>query len=373
MDYFGEIDDAVNVFMNIKDSDKDSVTVNSIMNVLINNKMDEKALEIFEEYRNTLDEVSYVLAIKACNNVEDYSRGIQIYEGIDGGSFDGVHLKCAMIDLYGNYCQIDKALDIFKSISDDDLNIVCINSLMEAYYKNEENLQCIQLYQSMRKMYKKLLPDAITYAILLKACTEGSHIEHGQKVHKELEKDRNKEMLKQVSINVHLINMYGRFGMIQECEQIFGDFGSEHKDVSIWNAMISAYGRNGDIQNAKRLYDDMKAESDLAPNVSTYVLLFNGCSHCGDIETAIQIYKYEIEDIEIKYHVYIVTNIIDCYSRNGLLDDGYKLILEYEDITGNTATEVMWTSLLHGCKKFENESMTELVHQNMCNRFESVK
>ena len=37
---------------------------------------------------------------------------------------------------------------------------------MEAYYDNDEHLECIRFYKSMRKMYKMLLPDAITYAIL---------------------------------------------------------------------------------------------------------------------------------------------------------------------------------------------------------------
>ena len=380
--YFGDIDNSIKIFNSLKI--KDTVSINSIMTVLNNNNMNKITLEIYNKYKLLQDDISHVLAIKACNNLKDYEKGKKIHSDIillnNDINKNNNHLKSALIDLYGNCQQIDISLNIFNSIPINDLNIICINCMMEAYYKNNKYLQCIQLYKNIKKMKiknKNLIPDSVCYAILFKACTHGSYIQFAQKIYKKL-KDDNDDILKQVNIIQHLINMFGKFGMIKECKEIFNKYewknNNDNDNMIIWNAMINAYGINGDIISVKQMYDEMKTDKiGLIPNLTTFILLLNAYSHCGDIETAKKIYNNDIIDIDIKYDEYIITNIINCYSKNGLLINAYDLIKEYEQITQNVATEIMWTSILNGCCKHNDKIIANQVYQEMCKRFENIK
>eukprot|EP01083_Nonionella_stella_P092960 260353_1 len=372
--FFGDIENATHVFNHMEDTIKDEVSVNSMMNVLIDHELYKHALNIYDRYKELRDNITNVLAIKACTNVENYERGMQIHHEITEidrhTCSTNAFLNSALVDLYGNARDMETAEDVFRCIEHNRLNIVCLNSMMEAYCKNDLNSECLRLFDEIKHI-NHCHPDTISYAIAFKACTNGSCIQIGQRIHDELAGDMNVNK-EDVSVNVHLMNMYGKFGMIGVCEEIFNAHGMSN-DVGIWNAMIHAYGRNGDIDAAKHIYERMKTEVGLKPNLSSFVLLLNACSHCGDIDKAIEIYERDIDQLDIKYDEYVVTNLIDCYSRNGLLMKAYQLILKYEQFTDSIQTEIMWTSLLSGCKKYDNKTMASTVYEEMCKRFEAVK
>lgn len=373
---FGDVESAQSVFDGMGESKRNSVTLNSLMTVLVDRGMTSIALDLYGEYEHLHDERSHVLALCACTDLAAFDRGRAIHRKVEGRYPGNVHLQSALIDLYGNAGDIETAMAVFHSIDPSALNIVCFNSMMESLCKNGLNEECVALFNDIGTMngeLVQLVPDEISYAILLTACTQGLFLETARDVHAQLSRaneEGSSSILKAQSVGVHLIAMYGKFGMMHEAEAVFS--GQSARDLYLYNAMIDGYGRNGDIEAAKKMYYAIGSELGSAANLSTFVVVLGACSHCGDSGFAATVYEEEIGDDSIKYDDYVVTNVIDCYSRTGLLDEARQIISKYEQFTGKESTEIMWTALLSGCKKHGDKGRAEEVHREMCRRFKGV-
>merc|ERR1712013_591568 len=137
------------------------------------------------------------------------------------------------------------------------------------------------------------------------------------------------------------------------------------EDIALFNAMIDAFGRNGDLDGAKRIYEAIRSTPSLAANVSTFVLVLSACAHCGDVAFAQRVFEEEMSDAQMKNDEFVVTNVIDCFARHGLLREARELILKYEAVDGQTASEIMFTALLSGCRKFADKAMARTVFDDM--------
>merc|ERR1712176_1116400 len=79
--HFKDIDNAKRVFFSISESQKDHVCIGSILKVLTDHQHDEDALIIYDEFGDTslFNDVCFVLAIKACINTNNHSKGTEIH------------------------------------------------------------------------------------------------------------------------------------------------------------------------------------------------------------------------------------------------------------------------------------------------------
>jgi len=148
------------------------------------------------------------------------------------------------------------------------------------------------------------------------------------------------------------------------CMQIFDNM--KNKEIKSWNAMMNAYGMNGELEKANNLLLDMK-NNGIMPDAKTYIVLIHCCSHCGDIKEAKRIWNDVDENI--KYNYYLITSLMDCYSRKGQLKYAYNLLLEYD--AKHKSDEIMWMSLLHGCCKYNKKQMAQNVYKQMIQKFDT--
>ena len=116
----------------------------------------------------------------------------------------------------------------------------------------------------------------------------------------------------------------------------------------------------------------MEIETNLRPNTKTFVLLLNVCNHCGDLEQAIHIWQHQINDDEMKYDEYVISSLIDCYSRKGQWEKARSLIEEFEEYS-QTQHEHMWMSLLSSFSKnkcnSENNVIVDDIYDQIRMRF----
>merc|ERR1712228_405902 len=108
----------------------------------------------------------------------------------------------------------------------------------------------------------------------------------------------------------------------------------------------------------------------LVPDKFVFISLLNALNHSGNAIDAEYIWRHEIDDVHVQYDQYVIASLIDCYSRAGRLKQAFDLIIEYENHSQNNFNEVMWTSLLSGCRKHKNVKMTKNVYKHMQNRFD---
>eukprot|EP01083_Nonionella_stella_P091443 255674_1 len=353
--HFGDIQNAWSVFNALEDSKKDIVSINTMMTVLIHNHLNEDALSLYHECASLglQNDITCVMALKACANSGDIASGKMIHSTVQ--NTDNLQVKTSLIHFYGTCEDSATVFEIFNSIKTDELNIVAVNALMQAYCDCHLDVECIELFQTLRTLHHKLVADHITYAIALKACTQATSYHIGQQIHETLRNDAELQwMLNETEIQTNLIHLFGKCGMMSVCQQLFED--SKQKNCSeIWNAMINAFGRNGDMKSAMHYFNTMKQEIGIAVDRKVYISLLNACSHSGDVKQAQNIWRHEIEDEHIKYDCFVVTAVVDCFARSGYLKEAKAMIDEYERNSTHRHSS-MWNSLMRACKTYSNSS-----------------
>eukprot|EP01083_Nonionella_stella_P092769 259810_1 len=312
--HFGDMDKALQVFNTMNDT-QDVITISALMSAYIKNERFQDALSLYDSCNNTLhDDVSHVLALKACGKINNEQKGRYIIDANHLLKSTNLHIQNSLISFFGNCHQIINALEVFDGIRIKD--IVSVNSMMDAYRDCMMCDACVALFKEIGNGSVGVVScDLLSFIIAIKACTQGNLWCDGQWIHEhQLHKEEYKWMLHDISIQIHLIRMYGKAGKLQECEQIFDDIQSGENDkykhdIHIWNAMLYVYGRNGELAKVKQCYDVLM-EIGVIPNRKTYVLLIDAHMLCGDMDGALNIWNNEIED-NIKHDQRIMTALKD--------------------------------------------------------------
>eukprot|EP01083_Nonionella_stella_P009098 26367_1 len=360
------VDDAQRVFDSIANDEKDTVCVGAMMKVLGSAGKHKEVLQLYKQYDVLNDDVSHLLALQSCAEMDDLQMGQHIHASIHVSHL----IANALLNLYGKCGDIDNAIRIFDGLTaSGKQDVVSVGSMLNALCKSRRNKECLALFKEMKSKYD-VEPNLICYAIVLTACTQSTSFYFGELIHKELMRNTHLQwMLHDEEIQSPLISMYGKCGMLQQAQQIFDNIKHNEPrkyatNVSIWNAMIHSYGRNGQISKANELYWQMMAMDSLRPDAQTYVLFMNACSHAGDVDKARQMWN----DISIKYDAQLVTALVDCLARKGHLHEALKRINEFEMNT-NESYAAMWMSLLFGCNKTNHIDIAESVFKGMQHRF----
>ena len=362
-----DITNAEFIFNSISERNRDIITINSMIQSYIDNDQSAEALQLYHNTNIRKDDVCHMLAINACINLEEYEKGMEIVSNITLSPLSNIKLKTTLIDFYGHCGKIDKSIEIFDCIPNDKKNIVIVTAMMEAYLNCDEYTKSIQLFEKMQDLNSNLAPESGCYVSALKACTNGTILHIGQKIHEMI---KNTEMINDIGIQINLIKMYGKCGELNKCKEIFNDAISNDitaQSIGIWNAMIHAFGRNGETKQALKLYDKLIKDDLSKPDIKTFMHLMGSCSHSGDVESAKNIWN-NIENNDYKYHTKVMSILIDCLSRKGELKEAEQLILS------NDSSEISaWMSLMSGCNKYKDKTMANDIYNKMNDKFGNDK
>lgn len=374
IDFFGHFNNikrAKEIFESIKN--KDSSCLNCMISAFIANNEYQEAIKLYDNYNDLKDNISHLLIIKICSKIDNFEKVEIIKKDMNINGY--LPLQNTLIDYYGNLGDIKNAWNIFDSIPNTEKDIYTICSMMNALINCKDDQNCLKLFKDINKINNNIKPNKICYSILFKACTFGTSYHFGKEIHELLIKDNNnnKWILNETEIQITLINMYGKCGILNKCDEIYNkiklnEYNKYLSEIGIWNAMINAYGRNGNIDYAKELFDIMKLETKLNGDFRTFIVLINACNHSGELYQAINIWNNEINDELIKYDRNIITSIIDCYSRKGYVEKGYDILKQYYIKNGNKYNNndvIIFMVLLNGCNKFGNYNLAQEIYDEM--------
>ena len=377
--HFGAVGDAENIFNSIDDRKMNIICIGAMMKVYVNNGDSKQALKLYDRFSSLNNDVTHLLAVKACIESRNYDKGKHIHSNFSLNN-DHVIFKSALITLYGQCDDIITAQNIFDSISNYKKDLICIGAMMEAYCDCNMNNECIELFHQIKSINKDFIPNIGCYQIALKACTNGTQLDFGKTLHQDLlhNVDGNGWMLQESTIQCSLISMYGKYGLLNVCDDIFNDIKHNQQDkylndIGIWNAMIYAYAISCDVEGCKMLYNLMNNDIGLIPDRRIYILLINACSHSGLMMDALDLWENDLkENIDIKYDSHVINAMIDCLARKQYINHALDLLHKYEKHCGHNFDNnysVIWNSLLNGCIKYKNELMSQYVLNQMENRF----
>ncbi|KAJ8752818.1 hypothetical protein K2173_008553 [Erythroxylum novogranatense] len=289
----------------------------------------EMALDLFRCMRGsgeavpnefTLDSV-----IRVCSRLGALSKGFNIH---------GIVVKCgyefdlsicgALIELYCSCQAVDDAKMVYDRITGPCSNTS--NSMISGLILmgRIEDAECV--FQRMKK-------NAVSYNLMVKGYAINGQFEDSKKL---FEKMPHKTI---ISSNT-MISVFSRNGEINKAMMLFEDTKQEKNPVT-WNSMMSGYIQNDRHEEALKLFLSMRQLS-VEWTRSTFSVLFHACSSLGSLQQGQMLHSNLIKT-PFESDVYVVTSLVDMYSKCGNIIDAQK---SFSSIS--TANVAAWTALING-------------------------
>lgn len=231
----GQYDSAMRVFGEM--SHRDIVTWNSVIGGSVKNS---KANESFMRFKEMMtaniepDEFTFASMMAACSRLGAISRaewihGLLIDKGIRMNSI----LNSALIDMYSKCGRIETAKGVFNRILRD--NVFVYNAMISGLAMHGLAMEAVQLLSQMD--FEHILPDALTFVSLLKACGHDGLVEEGRMCfHLMTPKYSIQPQLEHYGAMVDLL---GRAGLFEEAYRLIGAMPME-PDAVIWRSLLSS-------------------------------------------------------------------------------------------------------------------------------------
>ncbi|KAL6053490.1 PPR domain-containing protein/PPR_2 domain-containing protein [Balamuthia mandrillaris] len=308
----GKVDDAHAVFQGMKE--RDVLTWTAMMQAYMKCGQTAKALELFQQMQQTgvpPDSFIYASVLKACTMEEDLETGQHVHAQLLRRGYLNLSESNALISMYGKWMK--------------DRNVVTWNSMIEEETRSGHGREALKLFQQMQQA--GVPPNSITYASVLKACTNSADLETGERVHAHL---LDSGFLPDVELSTGLINMYGKCGRVKEAYSVFQEM--EDPDIVAWNTMMQAYTQCGHGKEALELFQRMQ-QAGMSPDSFTYPIVLKACTSMADLETGKRVHAQLLRRGFLT--AFESSALINLYGKCGMVGDAHAVFqqMAQKDLT----------------------------------------
>lgn len=338
----GALEDAVAVF--IKLSKQDVVTWNVVMKGLVRHDCKWEALQLYQQMQQegaVPTGVTYVCVLKAYASLSALNNGKLLHACVLASGFQvDVHMSNALIDMYIKCGNLGDAHKVFDKWSQQDM--VAWNTMIAGYVQHGQGQEALRLFLHLHQI--GLEPDRITFICILKVCSIVAAFDQGKIIHTCI---LSKGMESRVSIVNALVDMYGKWGSIEDAQRVFDR--SLKRDVVTWSAMMSSYTQKSNYKLVLQIFKDMQHQG-IKPDGVAFACLLSACCHLGEVKGGFGYFNSMREDYGITPTLEHCNCLVDLLGRAGHLNET-RHMLESMPFQLNS---VGWLSLLGHCKTHGN-------------------
>ncbi|MCO5555618.1 hypothetical protein L7F22_009163 [Adiantum nelumboides] len=220
----------------------------------VREKREEIALQLYEQMQEQHiepNEAIFVSIFEACVNIMNLQRGVLFHSHTVSSDFESdLLVSGSLVDMYVKSGNFVHAFVVFNKMYEHDIH--SWNSLIVGHVDQALDNDALLLYRQLHKDSYEV-PDEVTFASVIKACSNLDWLEEGRKVHNEVVK-QGLDMDK--SIGISLIGFYSSCNRIQDARLVFDSFTEQ--DVAMLNTMIRSYTQQGLTKEAELLFQDTK-------------------------------------------------------------------------------------------------------------------
>lgn len=236
-----------------------------------------------------------------------------------------------LVSLYGFLGHVANARLVFDQIPNPDLSTCKV--MIRWYFINDLYMDIVGFYTCMRKCLKE--NDNVVFSIVLKACSELRDIEEGRKVHCHIIKAGNPDSF----VLTGLVDVYAKCGEVESSRDVFDEIVD--RNVVCWTSMIVGYVQNDCAEEGLILFNRMR-NGLVEGNQHTIGSVFTACTKLGALHQGKWVHGYVIKN-GIELNSYLVTALVDMYSKCGFIDDARYIFDECSIID-----LVSWTAMIVG-------------------------
>lgn len=325
-------------------SDKNAITWSALITGYSQAGDSHKALKLFSKmhYAGFVpSEFTLVGVLKACSDVAAIEEGKQTHGYLLKSGYETqIYTATALVAMYAKFGFTGDARKGFDFLREPDL--VLWTSIIAGYVQNGKNEEALSMYGRMQMC--KILPNELTMASVLKACSNLAALEQGKQIHARAIKYG---LGPELSIRSALSTMYSKCGSLEEGFLIFRRM--LQRDIASWNAMISGLSQNGHGREALEIFEEMRLEGT-KPDHITFVTVLSACSHMGIVKRGWAYFNMMFDEFGLVPRVEHYACMVDVLSRAGKLNEA-KEFIESATIDHGMC---LWRILLPACRNHCN-------------------
>ncbi|PKA66683.1 Pentatricopeptide repeat-containing protein [Apostasia shenzhenica] len=318
---------------------RNQVTWNSMLSVLINAGRLCSALQLFEEMPK--------------KNSTSYTS---LIAGLSGSGL------------------VSEARRIFDSMPFSDVNVFSWTAMISCYAQNNDPLRALELFSNRYGdlFHSRIFPNSHTFSILLKSCASFRSLATAKQIHSLIVKLLDERGRDFIFVNNSLIDVNAKLCNLADAEMVFRQM--RFKDMVTWNAMMNAYTFHLLIDKALAIFSSMREKDVLSwniiisgslecrrseeslnlfvsllrstketkPNSSTFSLALAACAAMANLEFGRQTHARTVKNGIFPVSIFVCNSLMTMYSSCGLIGDVERLFDEMPQrdvVSWNTAIQ----------------------------------
>ncbi|XP_028783054.1 pentatricopeptide repeat-containing protein At1g33350-like [Neltuma alba] len=268
----------------------------------------------------------------------------------------------AMVCGYARMGDIENAMKLFGEMPERD--VPSWNAIIAGCTQNGFFSEAIRLFRKMVNLamekelqFQHVKPNQVTVVCALSACGHTGMLQLGKWIHGYLYK--NGFVLDSFTSNA-LVDMYGKCGNLEQARKVF-EMNPE-KGLTSWNSMINSFALHGQSDSAIAIFEQMmECGEGVRPDEVTFIGLLNACTHGGLVEKGYCYFEMMVQKFRIEPQIEHYGCLIDLLGRAGRFDAAMEVVRGM----GMEPDEVIWGSLLNGCKIHGRTDLAELAAKKL--------
>lgn len=290
----GDVNKARGIFDEIPE--KDLISWNTMISCYTRSRSARESFELFHQMQSSEikpDKITLANMLSACASVGALSHGTWIHLYIQKNQIRLDHiLGTALVDMYGKCGSVEKARDLFSSITDK--NICLWTAMIGAYAMEGQAQKAVDLFAKMEATGMR--PDHVTFVTLLSACSHGGLVDEGYRYfHKMKNEYRIDPGVQHYGCMVDLL---GRFGQLKEAVKLIRSMPVE-ADVVVWSSFMRACETHQNVKLAEYAH---KRLIEIDPtNDAAHILLSKMYARAGRWDDA-SLVRTKLHELGIRKH-----------------------------------------------------------------------
>ncbi|KAI5064459.1 hypothetical protein GOP47_0021129, partial [Adiantum capillus-veneris] len=324
---------------------RDVVTWNSLISGYAEDDCGEEALvsfKLMQEQGILPDDITFVAVLRACISVGAPSTSDEIYTCIlaRGSLESNIAVATALIDMYGKRGLLVRAEEAFNKLVT--RMVVTWNALIAGYIQHEHFEKAFVCYSQMQQ--NSVLPDGVTFLCMLKACGSIRAGDRGLALHDEIARAG---LCKITATANALIDMYGKCGLIEKAQEVFGDLVS--RNVVSWNSMIAGFAQEAQYDKALKCFDNMQMEG-FSPDAVTFVCVLKVYSSIKDTNKGLEVHATITKFAFLEEETVVSNALMNLYADCGMLAEAQEV---FDSLSNRTVAS--WNTLIAGFAEHDHE------------------
>lgn len=286
-------------------------------------------------------------------------------------------IKTSLLDAYARFSDLGNARKLFDEMSE--RNVVSWTALVSGYARIGQMGSAVAVFEEMPErdvpswnaviagctqngmfpeavgMFRRMVasgvqPNSTTVSCVLSACGHLGMLRLGKWVHGYVLKS---QIASSSFVSNALVDMYGKCGNLKEARLAFDTLCDQ--SLTAWNSLVNCLALHGHSEGAIATFKEMERVG-LTPDGVTFVGILNACTHGGLIDQGLGYFESMTRDYRIEPQIEHHGCIIDLLGRAGRFKEAMEMVTDMRI----EPDEVVWGSLLNGCRIHGESELAEL-------------